>query len=304
MPPWRPGSTSRRRASESSTTAASTRARSTASVLVPDDSEASMVGRAGRRNRARDCRRRRVRVDHGAQPDRRRAGRAGNRLHARVRGWARDSSVDPKDVPVTASPEAIASAIAAAEAASDKLAEDIVAIDVSEKLVITDVFLLCSAANERQVKAVVDGVEERLHKMGVEAASARGRGRGPVGPAGLRRHRRARPAGRGAHPLRDRAAVEGLPVHRAARMPCTRLVGAPRSPTRRCATRRAFEGARTTGSEALRTGARSIVLWRHGRTPWNAEQRFQGQTDIAARRDRRAPRPPGRPRPSPAWHRA
>ena len=65
-----------------------------------------------------------------------------------------------------ASPEAVASAIAAAEAASDKLAHDIVAIDVSEQLVITDVFVLCSADNERQVRAVVDGVEERLHALG------------------------------------------------------------------------------------------------------------------------------------------
>ena len=69
---------------------------------------------------------------------------------------------------MTASTEAVALSIAAAEAASDKLAEDIMAIDVSEKLVITDVFVLCSAANERQVKAVVDGIEERLHGMGAK----------------------------------------------------------------------------------------------------------------------------------------
>lgn len=61
-----------------------------------------------------------------------------------------------------AAPEAIALAQAAAEAAADKLATDIVAIDVSQYLVITDVFLLCTAANDRQVKAVVDAIEERL----------------------------------------------------------------------------------------------------------------------------------------------
>lgn len=51
---------------------------------------------------------------------------------------------------------------AAAEAAADKLATDIVAIDVSEQLVITDVFLLCTGANDRQVRAIVDAIEERL----------------------------------------------------------------------------------------------------------------------------------------------
>jgi len=75
---------------------------------------------------------------------------------------------------MTASPEAIQTAIAAAEAASDKLATDIVAIDVSDQLVITDVFVICSAANERQVKAIVDSVEERLHSRGVKAVRREG----------------------------------------------------------------------------------------------------------------------------------
>ena len=79
---------------------------------------------------------------------------------------------------MTASPEAVVLAIAAAEAASDKLAEDLVAIDVSEKLVITDVFVLCSAANERQVKAVVDGVEERLHGLGAKPLRREGEAEG------------------------------------------------------------------------------------------------------------------------------
>ncbi|MGI9197511.1 MAG: ribosome silencing factor [Candidatus Nanopelagicales bacterium] len=67
-----------------------------------------------------------------------------------------------------ATDEAIALAQSAAQAASDKLATDIVAIDVSQYLVITDVFVLCTAANDRQVRAVVDAVEERLRRDGVK----------------------------------------------------------------------------------------------------------------------------------------
>lgn len=53
----------------------------------------------------------------------------------------------------------------AALAASDKLAENIVAFDVSEQLAITDAFVICSASNERQVGAIVDAVEERLRAV-------------------------------------------------------------------------------------------------------------------------------------------
>ncbi|GAB3423490.1 RsfS/YbeB/iojap family protein [Flindersiella endophytica] len=54
----------------------------------------------------------------------------------------------------------------AALAASDKLARDIVAYDVSERLAIADAFLLCSAPNERQVGSIVDEIQDRLAASG------------------------------------------------------------------------------------------------------------------------------------------
>lgn len=56
----------------------------------------------------------------------------------------------------------------AAQAAADKLADDIVAFDVSQHLAITDVFLIASAGSERQVGAIVDGIEEALLKVKVK----------------------------------------------------------------------------------------------------------------------------------------
>ena len=53
----------------------------------------------------------------------------------------------------------------AARAAADKLAQQIIAFDVSEQLAITDAFLLASASNERQVKAIVDEIEDRLREI-------------------------------------------------------------------------------------------------------------------------------------------
>jgi ribosome-associated protein len=55
--------------------------------------------------------------------------------------------------------------VAAAAAAADKLATDVLALDVSDQLVITDVFLLASAPNDRQVRAIVDAIEERLSSL-------------------------------------------------------------------------------------------------------------------------------------------
>ena len=66
---------------------------------------------------------------------------------------------------MTATERALDLVRAAAQAASDKLADNIVAFDVSDQLVITDAFLLCSAPNDRQVKAIVDEVEDRLRDI-------------------------------------------------------------------------------------------------------------------------------------------
>jgi ribosome-associated protein len=63
---------------------------------------------------------------------------------------------------VSAPEESLVLARAAAHAAVEKLATDVVAMDVSDLLYITDVFVVCSADTERQVGAVVDGVEEQL----------------------------------------------------------------------------------------------------------------------------------------------
>lgn len=54
----------------------------------------------------------------------------------------------------------------AALAAEDKVATDIVAIDVSDTLVITDAFFIASADNERQVNAIIEEVEDKLREAG------------------------------------------------------------------------------------------------------------------------------------------
>ena len=63
---------------------------------------------------------------------------------------------------MTASDSARTVALLAAQAAVDKQAQDLVMVDVSDRLVITDVFVIASATNERQVQAIVDEIEDRL----------------------------------------------------------------------------------------------------------------------------------------------
>jgi ribosome-associated protein len=41
-------------------------------------------------------------------------------------------------------------------------------LDVHEIIVITDLFVICSAATQRQVRAVIDAVEEALRALGTK----------------------------------------------------------------------------------------------------------------------------------------
>ncbi len=67
---------------------------------------------------------------------------------------------------MTATQEAVELAQVAAQAAADKLAKDILLVDVSDRLAITDVFVIVTGANERQVSSIVDAVEEKMRAAG------------------------------------------------------------------------------------------------------------------------------------------
>ena len=75
---------------------------------------------------------------------------------------------------MTASAEAVTMATVAARAAASKLAQDIVVIDVSDQLFITDCFVIASASNERQVNAIVEEVEEKMRLAGYKPARREG----------------------------------------------------------------------------------------------------------------------------------
>ena len=67
---------------------------------------------------------------------------------------------------MTATQQARDIAAVAAHAAADRKAQDIVVLDVSETLIITDIFLIASADNERQVDAIAEEIEDKLREAG------------------------------------------------------------------------------------------------------------------------------------------
>ena len=138
---------------------------------------------------------------------------------------------------MTATAHALELVHAAAQAASDKLAEDIIAFDVSDQL-----------RHHRRLRALLGqqrpaGQGDRRRHRGqaararCQAGTARGRARRPLGPHRLRGDRRARPARGGALLLRPRAAVARL----------LRPSSCPRRPPRDAGSDRASAGAAAAG---------------------------------------------------------
>ncbi len=79
---------------------------------------------------------------------------------------------------MTATDRSLQLAKVAALAAEEKIAEKVVAIDVSEQMPLTDVFVIASAGSERQVASIVDEVEDRLRDVGCKPIRREGQREG------------------------------------------------------------------------------------------------------------------------------
>lgn len=79
---------------------------------------------------------------------------------------------------MTATPRAIELVQTAAQAADDKQGDDIVALDVSGPLPLTDAFVLVTGRNERNVQAIAGEVEERMLIAGARTLRREGRAEG------------------------------------------------------------------------------------------------------------------------------
>ena len=75
---------------------------------------------------------------------------------------------------MSASAHAVELAKVAAVAAADKKAREIVVLDVSERSEYTDCFVIASAQNDRQVRAIADEIEDRMRDAGSKPAHREG----------------------------------------------------------------------------------------------------------------------------------
>ena len=62
----------------------------------------------------------------------------------------------------------------AARAIADKFGTEMIAIDLSDQMVLSEVFLIATGANIRQVDAIADEVEEKMRLIGEKPARREG----------------------------------------------------------------------------------------------------------------------------------
>jgi ribosome-associated protein len=75
---------------------------------------------------------------------------------------------------VTRQPSAMELARRYAEAALDRKAERVVALDVASLTSFTDAFVIATGTSDRHVKAVADAVIERAHELGAKPLGVEG----------------------------------------------------------------------------------------------------------------------------------
>jgi ribosome-associated protein len=73
-----------------------------------------------------------------------------------------------------ASKSVIALTQVAARAVAEKFGTEMIAIDLSDQMVLSEVFLIATGANVRQVDAIADEVEEQLRLIGEKPARREG----------------------------------------------------------------------------------------------------------------------------------
>ena len=73
-----------------------------------------------------------------------------------------------------ASKSVIALTQVAARAIAEKLGTDVIALDLSDQLVLSEVFLIATGGNVRQVDSIADFVEEKLREIGEKPARREG----------------------------------------------------------------------------------------------------------------------------------
>ena len=75
-----------------------------------------------------------------------------------------------------ASKDVIALTQSATDVISEKLGVDIVALDMTDQMILSEVFLICTAANERAADAIADAVFDELAKIGEKPVRKEGKG--------------------------------------------------------------------------------------------------------------------------------